>query len=296
MRSKGFLYILLGFYLLAFPATAFGSENNEVINEKTGDSIVVYGESLSDSQKEQVKEDLEVVEGDQELTVTGQDVQNYINGNPTARLFSSAKIIPLEKGEELTITIVNEEYITEVTTEMYANALLTAGVENAEVIIASPVKVTGHSALTGIYKAYDVKGEKLDQERMEVANEELSLLTTLAEDAGLDKEQVSRLFTNIKKEIGEQNPVSKEEVEQIVSEQLKNLNIELSEENRQLLIDLFEKIRSLDIDFEQIKSQLNDLTQKIEDILGDEGFWQSLLQGIQNFLQSITNFIKSIFG
>ncbi|MEQ6377917.1 DUF1002 domain-containing protein [Bacillaceae bacterium S4-13-56] len=296
MRSKEFLYILLGFYLLAFPATAFGSENNEVINEKTGDSIVVYGESLSDSQKEQVKEDLEVVEGDQELTVTGQDVQNYINGNPTARLFSSAKIIPLEKGEGLTITIVNEEYITEVTTEMYANALLTAGVENAEVIIASPVKVTGHSALTGIYKAYDVKGEKLDQERMEVANEELSLLTTLAEDAGLDKEQVSRLFTNIKKEIAEQNPVSKEEVEQIVSEQLKNLNIELSEENRQLLIDLFEKIRSLDIDFEQIKSQLNDLTQKIEDILGDEGFWRSLLQGIQNFLQSITNFIKSIFG
>ena len=40
--------------------------------------------------------------------------------------------------------------------------MLTAGVEDAIVEIAAPKKVTGHSALVGIYKAYEVSGETLD--------------------------------------------------------------------------------------------------------------------------------------
>ena len=63
----------------------------------------------------------------------------------------------------------------------------------------------------------------------------------------MDKEEISQLLTEIKKEIAEQNPATKEEVEQIVEEKLKTLKIELSPEDRQLLIDLFEKMRSLDI-------------------------------------------------
>ena len=181
-----------------------------------------------------------------------------------------------EKGKGLVITRVTPENITEVTDEMYANALLTAGIENAIVEVASPVKVSGHSALVGIYKAYESRGEVLDKDRMEVANDELDLATDLAEKEGLDSEKVGELLTEIKKMIAEQNPATKEDVERIVEEQLKKMNIQLSPEDRQLLIDLFEKMRSLDIDFGKVKQQLEDITKdiksKMENVVGDRRF------------------------
>lgn len=192
------------------------------------------------------------------------------------------------------------ENITEVTNDMYANALLTAGVEDAQIEVASPVKVTGHSALTGIFKAYEVTGEKLDTDRLKVANEELDVATKLAEDAGVDQDKVSQLLTEIKQAIAEQNPATKEEVEQIVQEQLKNLNIELSPEYKQMLIDLFDKIRSLDINFDEVKSQLEnlagDIQKKLEDAGVDKGFLQSVADFIKQIFQSIADFFKSLFS
>src|SRR5690625_7093240 len=76
-------------------------------------------------------------------------------------------------------------------------------------------------------------------------------------------------MTEIKKEIAEQDPATREDVEEIVQEQLSKLEIELSEEDRQLLIDLFEKMRDLDIDFGKVRDQLEDLTSTIKDRLGD---------------------------
>lgn len=57
---------------------------DEGINELLGEPAVVYGEQLSDSQKEEVKRLLEV-DSDKvnEFTVTGQDIQHYIDGNLT---------------------------------------------------------------------------------------------------------------------------------------------------------------------------------------------------------------------
>src|SRR5699024_10511990 len=160
-----------------------------------------------------------------EYTVTGQDLQNYIGGNPNSRMFSSVKITQKDKGNGIVVNIVTADNITQVTSDMYSNALLTAGVENALIEVASPVAVSGHSALTGIYKAYDVSGAELDKDRMEVASEELDLTTDLTEKTGISQEKVTELMTEIKKEIAEQNPATKEEVEQIVKEQLDKLEI-----------------------------------------------------------------------
>ncbi|MDT9024347.1 MULTISPECIES: DUF1002 domain-containing protein [Rossellomorea] len=282
------------------PASA-ADNDKESINEKFGLPIAVYGETLSSKQKKEVQEQLGIDEGTQveEFTATGEDLVKYIDGeNRNARMFSSAMITRKEKGEGLKVNIVTPENITEVTNSMYSNALLTAGVENAVVDVASPVKVSGHSALVGIYKAYDVSGEKLDTVRMEVANEELTVATELAKEAGIDKEEVSNLLTEIKKEIAEQDPATKEEVEQIVEEKLQTLNIELSPEDRQLLIDLFEKMRSLDINFDNVQQQLDDLTNDIQttikEIVKDEGFGQKVSDFFTGLLNAIADFFKSI--
>ena len=184
-------------------------------------------------------------------------LQYIKDGNNKARMYSSAKITRQDAGKGLVISIVTEDNITQVTADMYANAMLTAGIEDAIVEVAAPKKVTGHSALVGIYKAYEVTGETLDTERTDVANDELNLATKFAEESGIDSDKVSELLTEIKKQIAEKNPATKEEVERIVTEQLRKLNIELNEADRQLLIDLMDRIRSLDIDFSKLSEQLS---------------------------------------
>jgi uncharacterized protein YpuA (DUF1002 family) len=291
--------VLSGLTLSNVVQAAGGEDEEESINEKFGLPIVVYGGTLNDDQKQEVREHLNVKNPEmvEEITVTGEDLVTYIEGEDrNARMFSSAKITRKEKGEGLVITRATPENITQVTDDMYANALLTAGIEDAEVIVASPVKVSGHSALVGIYKAYEVSGEALNKDRMEVANEELSIATKLAEEEGMDSEKVSELLTEIKKQIADQNPATREDVEKIVEEQLAKLNIELSEEDRQLLIDLFEKMRELNINFDSVKTQLEqistDIKNKIDEVVGNEGFWQGVQDFFRNLFQSIADLFK----
>jgi uncharacterized protein YpuA (DUF1002 family) len=283
---------------LLLPTGAFAS-SEEGINEKFGMPIVVYGADLTESEKQSVKDSLEVTKESEveEITVTGDDLVTYIkDGDASARMFSSAKITRQDAGKGLVIDIVTEDNITQVTAEMYENAMLTAGIEDATVVVAAPKKVTGHSALVGIYKAYEVSGETLDKERTDVANEELSVATILANESGIDEAKVSELLTEIKKDIAEKNPATKEEVEKIVQEQLTNLKIELSPEDRQLLIDLMDRIRKLDIDFSKWSDQLNDLSKTIEDKIGNvvdnEGFWQS----VKNFFNNLIDSLRSLFN
>jgi uncharacterized protein YpuA (DUF1002 family) len=280
---------------ISIPATVHAED--PVINEKLGVPIVVYGANLSDAEKESVKKSLGVAQEAEveEISVDGSDLVKYIkNGNSQARMYSSAKITRLEEGKGLVITIVTEDNITQVTPEIYATAMLTAGIEDAVVEVAAPKKVTGHSALVGIYKAYEVTGEKLDTERTDVANDELNLATKFAKESGVESDKVAELLTEIKKQISEKNPATKEEVEKIVTEQMKKLNINLSDADRQLLIDLMDRIRNLDIDFNKLSEQLSDMTSKIKDTLGDidPGFWASVKEFFANLFESVQSWFK----
>ena len=284
---------------LAFTLALAGTASANVgINEKFGLPIVVYGGDLSADEKAQVAESLDVAgEAEvEEIEVTGQDLVTYIqDGDARARMYSSAKITRTEEGEGLVIEITTPDNITQVTTDMYANAMLTAGIENATVEVAAPKAVTGHSALVGIYKAYEVNGEQLDPERTDVANDELSVATELSE-GGVDQDKVSELLMEIKKQIAEQNPATREDVEQIVEEQLSRLQIELSPEDRQLLVDLMDRIRQLDIDFSKWSTELEDLSKtigdKIETVVNDEGFWESVKQ----FFRDLANTVRGWFN
>ncbi|MGG5252055.1 DUF1002 domain-containing protein [Neobacillus sp. SM06] len=282
---------------LAFAAS--NNSNDQSINEKYGLPIVVYGAALSPAQKEEVRKLLGVTDTSKvtEITVTGQDAVTYIKGDPRSNMYSSAKITRQDPGTGVMIKQATPENITEVTNQMYANALITAGIKDAIVEVASPVKVSGHSALVGIYKAYDSgKGADLNKDRTEVANEELNLATNLAKKEGLNQDKVSELLTEIKKEIAAKNPATKDEIAQIVDTQLKTLSIQLSPQDRQLLIDLFDKMRQLNINFSNVQSQLADLSKNIENrisqAVGDKGF----LQAVSDFFKQLIDSIKRLFS
>lgn len=263
--------------------------------------IIIYGSALAEDQKEKVRQSLDITNSEnvRKYEVTGEDYAKYINGDPSAKMYSSAKIEIKAANKGLSIHIVTPENITKVTSDMYANALLTAGVDSAAVTIASPVQVTGHSALTGIYKAYDEDGEQLDKDRMELANEELNIATDLADKEGLSQDKVSELLVEIKKDIADQKPATKEDVERIVKEQLDKLDIELNDADREMLVDLFEKMRDLNIDFSKVKKELEDIASTIQDKLDDlgldAGFWEKVANFFKALFESIGNFFNNLF-
>jgi len=290
--SKALLSLFLVFGILVGLASPIYATSN---------TIIIYGEKLSEKQQQEVLDALDMSESDtfEAYEVTGQDYANYIDGNPNSNMYSSARIVLEDKGAGIAVNILTPSNITKVSKEMYENALLTAGAENATVDVVSPVQVSGESALTGIYKAYDEEGEELDKERMVLANDELEVATDLAESEGVTQEDVSQLLTEIKQAIAEQNPATKEDVEQIVKEQLDNLEISLSEEDRQMLIDLVDRMRNLEIDFGAMKDQLNDiannLVDKAEELGLDQGFWEKVANFFSDIFQALSDFFKGLF-
>ncbi|MFA9556831.1 DUF1002 domain-containing protein [Evansella sp. AB-rgal1] len=291
--------LLIGTFLSPIVFADGKDDNDDVIDELHGKPVLVLGEALSEAQRNQVRESLNATNADQveEYIVTGQDLQNFIGGNPNSNMYSSAKVTHKDAGHGVVVEVVTPENITQVTREMYANALLTAGVENALVEVASPLRVTGHSALVGIYKAFNVDGESLDQDRMEVANQELNVVTELAEEEGISADEVTELLTEIKKAISELDPATREEIEQIINDQLERLNLQLTQEHRDMLVDLFDRMRNLNIDFGQVTQQLESIVGDLRERLGGitnadtEGLWN----GIKNFFQSIASWFSGLF-
>ena len=117
----------------------------------------------------------------------------------------------------------------------------------------------------------------------------------ILEDA-LIKVRADNTCSEIKKEIADQNPASREDIEKIVNDQLNRLEISLSDKDRQLLIDLMDQIRNLDIDFDKWADQLTDITNTLEEKFGDlmqnEGFWQ----GVKDFFKNLVDTVSSWFG
>ncbi|PJH64140.1 DUF1002 domain-containing protein, partial [Salmonella enterica] len=73
----------------------------------------------------------------------------------------------------------------------YMNAAIKAGVQDVTIMVGSISSVTGESALTGVYKAFDANGEDLDKERMAIAQQELETTSDISQN--LDENQTMKL-------------------------------------------------------------------------------------------------------
>lgn len=94
---------------------------------------------------------------------------------------SSSVLTCLNRGDGLTVRTRN---ITRITAPVYANALVTAGVGDATVLIAAPAgrAVTGESALVGVLKAFPQcqAGRGPDPARVALAYEQIARTVALA--------------------------------------------------------------------------------------------------------------------
>lgn len=310
--------MVIGFAPLAAPLTAQASSNGidtTVINEKWGKPTFVYGGGLSDAQIKETAELLDIKNMDNvnSLPVTGEDLKFYLDDGDTqtSEMISSVLVQKQNAGKGVEVIIENPEQITQITSDQYTNAAITAGVADAKIIVASVSRVTGESALTGIYKAFDKNGEKLDQDRMEVAQEELETTNEIAqenaESEGFDSSKLDQAMIEIKQALADLKEkqgelATREDVERIINEALAKFDLEniITQEQFDKLLSLFEKYQKTSaIDSAEVKEQLLDLSNKVQDKISnlisqaeENGFFDR----ISNFFKEIWQSIKSIFN
>ena len=262
------------------------------------EEVVSLGADLNQQQQKQMLELFGVAEDDVKIIkVTNQEERDYLEGLVSndkigTRAISSAYVSPLEEGEGLVVETHNISWVTK---EMYANAMATAGIENARVIAAAPFSVSGTAALTGIMKAFEeVSGEELDEEAKKIANEELVTTGELGEDIG--KDEAAALIKEIKERIVRERIKDPEDIKRIILEIAKELNIQLTEEQINQIIELMKKISQLDLDIDKITNQLEKITKSLDSIRKtveeNKGILKRIWEGIQSFLKWIVSLFE----
>lgn len=300
---------------------------SEVEVEAWEDAVTVYGKYLeTDEANREVTNELLGYEDTDEIGYVGAvDTYEFIGLNSTDEsLKSSIRIKRTPEGTGLNLSINDEGgEITKVTEEMYRNALTTSGFHDAEVTIASFQDVTGESALSGVFKAQEVKGEEVDTERTSLAQEELNTVVEINEEnkgtEGFSQEQLNKAIAEVKTKVAEQDgELTEEDVRAIVDEQLEANGLDefMNEESRDRIVvfiikgqdmgifsgesadkfvqsgkDLVKGISESD-GFQKAKDKAGDLGNSIKDTVSDEGFWSK----VGDFFKGIFDAIGGLFG
>ena len=210
------------------------------------------------------------------------------------RSLSSVLLIPQESGSGLSVETHNISYCT---ISMYRNALLTAGVADAKVIVAAPSSISGTAALIGAVKAYEAySGEPVTDEALEVATDELVLTGDLMDELNnLDPDQVSDMIAYLKQEIAERGLDDPEELENLVRQVAVEMEISLTDQQVSNIVDLLLKLGNLDIDANQLISQAKELDSRLES-MGIELDGEKVGNFITRFVSSIWDLIQSFLS
>ncbi|ARZ64172.1 MULTISPECIES: DUF1002 domain-containing protein [Bacillus cereus group] len=287
MKTK-LLALLLAVAVFMMPTASFA----DIIE---GESIVTLGENLSEQQKQDLLKEMKAPKDATIITVSNAEEHKFLEGIvPKAqigtRAISSSMITYTKPGSGL---IVRSKNINSITDAMYTNALITAGVKDAEIQITAPFKVSGTAALTGLMKAYETTSNKaIPEEVKKVANEEMVQTSQLGDKIG--EEKAVQLVAKIKEEIAKEQPQTTEDLRSLIKKIADQLGITLTAEQLDNLVALFDKMKNLNIDWNQVGSQLNKAKEHVSAFLGSEE-GQSFLDKVKDFFSSIIDFVKSLF-
>ena len=230
------------------------------------------------------------------ISITNADEHEYLDKYLDAsiigtRALSSVLVVGKEAGNGIRVTTKNISYCTE---GMYRNALLTAGIEDADITVAGPFSISGTAALVGAIKAYEtMTGEEVSDANLDAANDELVLTGKLVEEIG-DSEKAEDLIALVKKEVAENNLTSAEDIQNVIEQACEELDIHLSADNKQQIAGLMKKIEGLDLDVDKLKDQAKDLYQKLED-LDFHVDKESVGNFFTRIIQAIVEFFRGLF-
>lgn len=288
--QKWFVYTaLLSMLLLAFPMITLA----DVIE---GTTVVTLGDDLTQQQKDQLLREMGAAEDVEIIYVTNQEehryLGNYISKSDIGtRAISSAKITLTPKGAGLRVETKN---ITRITEAMYMNALITAGVQDADVYVTAPFAVSGTAGLTGVMKAFEAATDSvISEEQKQVANEEMVRTSELGEKIGVN--EATELMTRLKEALGDKKLETDEDYRNLILKVAGELNITLNEDDINALVHLLKRLKGLNINWDQVGNQLKNIRDNLGDILNREET-KNFIRQFLDFLISLIDKIKALFS
>lgn len=281
--------------------------------------IVTIGADLTDEQRDLIFNFFGVKESNVEvIEVNNTQEREYLEGLIPdevigTRTLSCSYMMPTTSGG-IMVKTANLNWVSD---GMLANALLTSGIENCQVLATAPFEVSGTGALTGVMIAYEKSsGEELDEDKKELATEELIITGQIidevvsdstetdsseddnTEETSITEEQILTLMNDIKAEVIN-GSLTEDKVKEIVDKNLEEYKIAVTEDVYNKLVAYLTSLSKVDY-ASSIKKNLTDLSDRITggfdinvnlniDFKTDRG-------SLNQFWTNVFNWLKYIFG
>ena len=290
------------------------AEENQ-ITEKT----LTEGADLNQQQEKQTRDLFDVNSNVRTYKVDSEDVQHY-TGKWYDTIYSSTYIEPKKFRHGVDVEIVTPDNITDVSKEQYRNAAITAGIQDANIKVGAVVETLGYGALSGIYKAYEKEGNALNEQDIKNADDEMKQLSSISKNNNEEEfsdealnNSVAEMKQEIAKEKANDNNLSRQDVENIVDDKLKEngLNKVLSDNQINSIYNIMNNVSNskvLNQDPKAYEQQAKKLSSDIKDKAGgliekakglnteeNRNILQKICDAIVDFVNWLVNLIKSLF-
>ena len=268
--------------------------------DNISDSRTVIGADLDSDEIATVYKSFGIERGEvKELTVTNADERKYLEGQVDESLIGTRSIscIYIEaqgSGEGLDVSVDN---ITWCTADMYMNAMVTAGITDANVKIVAPYKVSGTAALTGIYMAYeDITGKKLDEDAKLVGTKELTITAELADEIG--SADSTAIVNELKLILDQTKDMTDDELREQIKQIAEKYEVTLNDSQIDQLISLCRSLEKLDVS--ALKEKVEQVQQYIKNIADTKGSVEKFLSEpadtVTELVNKVIDFFKNLFG
>lgn len=283
-----------------------GSDSDLVIITDKDKPYLAFGADLTEEEKSKVlgymglsKEDLLIYDV---ATVTNSEEHQYLGSYISSkeigsRALSSVVIKKTGSGSGVNVSTYNINYCT---AGMYKNALATAGVTDADLIVAGPFPISGTAALVGVMKAYEqMTGEELNETAVDAALNELVVTGAIESADKADSGKVEAMIAELKEMAADGKLGDEQAVRDAIDKASEEYGITLDESEISKLTDFLMKLKDLDLNWDNIRDQAQSVAQKLQDTFGDklgdiesQGFWDK----VAGFFKKIIDAIRGLFS
>lgn len=301
--------VMAGALVLSLAVPVAASADAAIEDEDTSfDRYLAFGADLKKNERETVLSELGITEADvadyKTIQITNQEEHDYLGSYIDAsvigtRALSSVMVVKTEKDTGIHVETKNIGYCTP---GMYCNALVTAGLTDANVTVVGPFNISGTSALVGAMKAYaTMTGEEITEDIMDTATDELVTTAELGESMG-DKERAAELIAAVKQKVFSEELTTATDIRDAVEASARALNLNISDEDVENIVDMMEKVSKVDIDVDAITEQAKGIYDKLKDAGVDfskvdtSGLFDKIGSFFAGIFEAIADFFTGLFG
>lgn len=240
------------------------------------DTCIAMGADLDDSGMDTVLNifGIDYLDDYNVIEITNKDEHKYLEGyvdeDQIGTQALSCVMITETDDEDIDVETHNINYCTE---DMYENALETAGIHGAKVIVAAPYSISGTAALVGTIKAYEeMSGHKVHDDVVEAAVEELTTTGDLGDEIG-DKETATDIIGDLKDMLADNPDMSDADIIQAIKDLADKYGVLLSDKQIEKIKKMITGFKGIDIDWGGLKDKAQDLVNQAE----KSGFFDKLI-------------------